>query len=161
MTQGRLSRRSEFTTVTSHSSTFVTWYHHKMSCQRESPRLLYRGENFTPVRNLATVSCKRETTTLFGVKLVCGKTGTGSAWVTFAILNHACIFINMKCTFKMTQSLWKRDTKSKSQPRMKLVFVFSCKHPLISFLGCIHQGPPFYLFIYFFLRQCIRILAME
>ena len=29
-----------------------------------SPRLLYRGENFTPVRNLATVSCKRETTTV-------------------------------------------------------------------------------------------------
>ena len=34
-----------------------------------SPRLLYRGENFTPVRNLATVSCKRETH--FGVKSVC------------------------------------------------------------------------------------------
>ena len=31
---------------------------------RSSPRLLYRGENFTPVRNLATVSCKRETTTV-------------------------------------------------------------------------------------------------
>jgi len=36
-----------------------------------SPRLLYRGENLTPVRNLATVSCKRETTTRFGVKSVC------------------------------------------------------------------------------------------
>ena len=36
-----------------------------------SPQLLYRGENFTPVRNLATVSCKRETTTRFGVKSVC------------------------------------------------------------------------------------------
>ena len=33
-----------------------------------SPRFLYRGENFTPVRNLAAVSCKRETTTRFGVK---------------------------------------------------------------------------------------------
>ena len=33
-----------------------------------STRFLYRGENFTPVRNLATVSCKRETTTRFGVK---------------------------------------------------------------------------------------------
>ena len=31
------------------------------------PRFLYRGENFTPVRNLAAVSCKRETTTRFGV----------------------------------------------------------------------------------------------
>ena len=36
-----------------------------------SPRLLYQGENLTPVRNLATVSCKRETTTRFGVKSVC------------------------------------------------------------------------------------------
>ena len=36
-----------------------------------SPRFLYRGENFTLVRNLAAVSCKRETTTRFGVKSVC------------------------------------------------------------------------------------------
>ena len=56
-----------------------------------SPRLLYRGENFTPVRNLATVSCKRETTTHFGVKSVCRQTGTGSTCVMFAILNHMCI----------------------------------------------------------------------
>ena len=54
-----------------------TWYHHKMSCRRESPRreltprLLYWGENFTSVRNLATVSCKGEATTRFGVKSVC------------------------------------------------------------------------------------------
>ena len=51
-----------------------------------SPRFLYQGENFTLVLNLATVSCKRETTTHFGVK-----TGTGSAFVMFAILNHTCI----------------------------------------------------------------------
>ena len=36
-----------------------------------SPRYLYRGENFTPARNLPTVSCKRETTTRLGVKRVC------------------------------------------------------------------------------------------
>ena len=36
-----------------------------------SPRLLCRGENFTPVQNLAMVSCKRETTTRFCVKSVC------------------------------------------------------------------------------------------
>ena len=30
-----------------------------------SPRLLYCRENFTPVRNFVTVSCKRETTTRF------------------------------------------------------------------------------------------------
>ena len=36
-----------------------------------SPRFSHRGENFTPVRNLATVSCKRETTSHFSVKSVC------------------------------------------------------------------------------------------
>ena len=35
-----------------------------------SLRLSHRGENFTPVRNLATVSCKHETATRFGVKSV-------------------------------------------------------------------------------------------
>ena len=35
-----------------------------------SLRLSHQGENFTPVRNLATVSCKHETTTRFGVKSV-------------------------------------------------------------------------------------------
>ena len=34
----------EFTPVPSHGSTFVTWYHHKKSCRRESPR-----SEFTPV----------------------------------------------------------------------------------------------------------------
>ena len=53
-----------------------------------SPRLLYRGENFVPVRKLATVSCKRETTTRFGVKSV--YPGTGSAFVMFAILDLTC-----------------------------------------------------------------------
>ena len=31
------------------------------------------GENFTPVRNLAAVSCKRETTTRFGVNPSAGR----------------------------------------------------------------------------------------
>ena len=35
-----------------------------------SPQFLYGGENFTPVRNLTTVSCKGETTIRFGVKSV-------------------------------------------------------------------------------------------
>jgi len=56
-----------------------------------SPRLLYQGENFTPVRNFATVSCKRETTTRFGVKSVCRWTGTGSACAIFVIFNRMCI----------------------------------------------------------------------
>ena len=36
-----------------------------------SLQLSHRGENFNPVRNLATVSCKHETTTRFGVKSAC------------------------------------------------------------------------------------------
>ena len=43
-----------------------TWYHHKMSCRHEWPR-----REFTPVRNLARVSCKHETTARLDVKSVC------------------------------------------------------------------------------------------
>ena len=62
--------------VPSHGSIFVYMIPPQISCWRESPgasspRFLYQGENFTPVRNLATVSCKHETTTRFGVKSVC------------------------------------------------------------------------------------------
>ena len=75
MTPGRLSRLHEFTPVPSHSSIFVqftTKCHASASHPGvSSPPLLYRGENFTPGRNLATASCKRETTTRFGVKSVC------------------------------------------------------------------------------------------
>ena len=56
-----------------------------------SPRLLYQGENFTPVRNFVTVSCKHETTTHFGVKSVCRWSGTGSACAIFAIFNRTGI----------------------------------------------------------------------
>ena len=57
---------------------------YKMSCRRESHRgefirSLYRSENFTSVRNFATVPCKREMTTLFAMKMVCWWTETGSA----------------------------------------------------------------------------------
>ena len=93
-----------------------------------SLRLLYRGENFTPVRNLATVSCKRETTTRFVVKSVCQWTGTGSACVMCVILNHTYILL----TRSVSSCQW--DTKSKSHRGMKLapVRVFSCEHPLRS-----------------------------
>ena len=86
MTPGRFSRRSEFTPVPSHGSTFVYMIPPQnvmpaqvtLDCDHvlslypgvSSPQLLYRGENFTPVRNLAAVSCKREPTTRFGVKSV-------------------------------------------------------------------------------------------
>ena len=69
MTPVRLSRLHEFTPVPSHSTIFV---HAGASHPGvSSPPLLYRDENFTPGRNLATASCKRETTTCFGVKSVC------------------------------------------------------------------------------------------
>ena len=38
-----------------------------------SLRLSHRGENFTAARNLATVSCKHETTTRFGVNKSAGR----------------------------------------------------------------------------------------
>ena len=46
-----------------------------------SLRLSHRGENFTPVRNLATVSCKHETTTRVRCEI----------GLMFTILNHTCI----------------------------------------------------------------------
>ena len=76
MTPGRLSLPSEFTTVPSHGSIFV----YIIPPQNVIPARVIpachpgessRSENFTPVRNLATVSRKRETTTRFGVKSVC------------------------------------------------------------------------------------------
>ena len=58
-----------------------------------SPQLLHQGENFTLVGNLATVSCKRETTRDFGGKSVCWWTGMGSACLMVAILNHTYILL--------------------------------------------------------------------
>ena len=77
VTQGRLSRLHEFTPFLSRGTVFFlhdtnTEFHAGLShtdvC---SPRLLYRGENFIPVRNFATVSCKPQKTTRFDVKWVC------------------------------------------------------------------------------------------
>ena len=76
MTPERLFPQSEFTPVPSHGSIFV--YDTNTKCHAStshpgvsSPLFSYRGENFTPVQNVAMVSCKRETTTRFGVKSVC------------------------------------------------------------------------------------------
>ena len=92
MTPGRLSRRSELTPVPSHGSTFV----YMIPPQNIMPARVTPVE-FTPVvvpgrefhsgTKFHTVSCKREMTTRFGVKSVCRKTGTDSAWVMFVILN--------------------------------------------------------------------------
>ena len=140
-----LSCRCNITPVPSYGSTFVNmitprnviparvtpaWVH---------PSCCTGGDNFTPVWNLTRVSCKRETTTCFGVESGCQYTGTGSPCVTFVIFifeSHVYFINVLKCTYlqitrcEMTQSV--RDTKSKSHPGMKLapVRVFSCKHPL-------------------------------
>ena len=58
-----------------------------------SPQLLYWGENFTPVWNLAMVSWKHKTATRFSVKSVFRSTGMGSACVMFATLNHTYILL--------------------------------------------------------------------
>ena len=68
-----------------------------------SPRLLHRREDFIPVRNPATVSCKRRTTSRFGIKLTSRWTGNWNGW-----------------------------PKSSSHPGKELApgRVFSCKQPL-------------------------------
>ena len=108
-----------------------------------SPRLLHRSENFVSARNLATVSCKRRTTTRSGVKSTSLWAGTGSACVLFlshifAIWFHTPVFyqhvVSLQC---------KHDTNSPSHrvnavrnqkvnPCVKLapLRVFSRKHPL-------------------------------
>ena len=79
---------------------------------------LLKLPNFTPVWNLTPVSCKRKTTTWFGVESVCQYTGTGSPCVTFVIFifeSHVYFINILKCTYlqitryEMTQSV--RDTK--------------------------------------------------
>ena len=142
MTLGRLSPRSEFNPVPSHGSIIVDMIPpQNFNPGVSSPLFLYRGENFTPVRNLATVSCKRETTTRFGVKSVCRQTKTGSACIMSPILNQTCILLTW--SVPSNNGIWndpascKRDTKSKSHLGMKLapVRVFSCKHPLTCLLS--------------------------
>ena len=97
-----------------------------------SPRLLYQGENFTPVRNFVTVSCKHETTTHFGVKSVCGGLERVAHAQSLRFL-IARVFYQHEVYLQITEtwndpSSCKRDTKSKSHPDMKLapVRVFSC-----------------------------------
>ena len=81
MTPRRLPRRREFIRDPSHGSIFV----YMIPPQNVGPALV------SPVRNFATVSCKRETTTRFSVKSVCCQTGTGSVCAMFSILNHTCM----------------------------------------------------------------------
>ena len=134
MTPGRLSRPRKFTPVPS-SRLYICLHDTTTKCHPgvSSPRLLYLAENFTSVRNLATESCKHESTTRFGLKLVCRLTGTGRAFVMFAILNHTCILSvcgvrDMKWPCHHVNAI--RNQKVIPVCKRALVRVFSCKHPL-------------------------------
>ena len=142
MTPGRLSRRRRFPPVRSHDSIFVYIIPpQNVMPARVTSAWVHPGccTGARISRNLATVSCKRKSTTRFGVKSVCRLTVTGGAFVIFAILNHTCILSACSVQsylqitrYEMTLSSCKRDTKSKSHPGMKraLLRIFSCKLPL-------------------------------
>ena len=157
MTPGRLSRRRKFTPVPSHDSIFV----YMIPPQNVTPAwvhgLLYLAENFTSVRNLATVSCKHESTTRFGLKSVCRLTGTGRAFVMFAILNHTCILSvcsvrDMKWPSHHVNAI--RNQKVIPVCKRALVRVFSCKHPLKEKLAAEIN---LYMFSYYIdLNECSR-----
>ena len=59
MTSGRLSRRSELIPVPSHGSTYVLYMIPPQNVMPARVTPVVVPENFTPVRNLATVSCTR------------------------------------------------------------------------------------------------------
>ena len=83
-------------------------------------------------------------------KSVCRWTGTGSACVIVAILNHMCILSTLSVPSNNRDMKWpsscKRDTKSKTHPGMKLALVgdmgvygivlFSCGISVILILTC-------------------------
>ena len=71
-----------------------------------SPRLLYRSENFTPVRNLATVWCKREMTTRFGKIGPRVDWNEWWLWITRVLYQRQVYFPIRR--FEMTPSLCKQ-----------------------------------------------------
>ena len=96
-----------------------TWYHQKMSCRRESPRgeftpVLVPGRelNFTPVRNLAAVSCKRQTTTR--LERVAHAYCLGF-WITCVFYQHEVY--HQITRYEMTQSSCKREYEIKKLSR--------------------------------------------
>ena len=127
-----------------------TWYHHKCHAGANrpgvsSPRLSHRGENFTPVGDFATVSCKREKSIRSGGESVCRRLERVAHaqclrfWITCVFYQHE-VYLQIT-RYEMTQSSCIRDTKSKSHLGMKLapVRVFSCKRPLTSKLEALDR----------------------
>ena len=109
-----------------------------------SPQLLHRSEDFVPARNLATVSCKRGTTTRSGVKSGSRWAGTGSTCELF-VINAIFIICIHACILSICGvPSGKHDTNSPSHHinavsrshlgvKLAPVRVFSCKHPFIMF----------------------------
>ena len=126
--------------ATSHGSTFVTWYHHKMSCQGKLPWC-----EFTLVAGVR-ISLWYEISQRYHVNAnwphVSGWNQSADRlewvahaqclrfWITY-VFHQLEVYLQIS-RYEMTQSLCKRDTKWKSHPAMKLalVRVFSCKNPL-------------------------------
>ena len=71
-----------------------------------SLRLLYRSEIFTPVRNLATVSCKREMTTRFDEIGLRVDWNEWLLWITRVLYQREVYFPIRR--FEMTPSLCKQ-----------------------------------------------------
>ena len=71
-----------------------------------SPWILYRSENFTPLRNPATVSCKREMTTRFGEIGLCVDWNEWRLWITCVLYQREVYFPISR--FEMTPSLFKQ-----------------------------------------------------
>ena len=67
-----------------------------------SPRLLYRGDNFVPVRKLAKVSCKRETRNNHMFRCEIGLTVDWNGWRMRNVCDFEShvYFIDIKCTLR-------------------------------------------------------------
>ena len=119
-----------------------TWYHHKMSCRRKSPRREFTSvvvpwREFTAVRNLTTVSCKRETTTHVSVW---DRSASRLERVAHALCLRFWItrvFYKYKVHPQITRYKWPshhvnviRNQKVIPVWNSRRCNVFSCKHPL-------------------------------
>ena len=159
MIPGRLSHLHEFTPVSFPSSVFVYMISSKkvmlgrLTPARVHPDCCTGAKRFFPARNIATVSCKRGTTTRSSVKSASRWAGTGSTCVLFLIdaifeiWTHACILSICgvpSCKHDTNSPRHHVNAVSRSQPGVKLapVRVFSCKHSLmlISRKGRLHRS---------------------
>ena len=119
-----------------------TWYHHKMSRWREAPRceftpVLVPGREFHSRYEISQryhVNAKRPPVSVWnrsaGWLEQVGHAYCLLFWITRVFYQRE-VYLQIT-RYEMAQSSCKRDTKSKSQPAVKLapLRVLSCKHPL-------------------------------